>query len=239
VKTLRSKAAIVQYWDRLFQAVGASPDSVAVDFEKSGVVRQQESCGGIFNRNASRAISLVTVDQSPTLDGKDPTVKVQDAFLTVTCASPVALSAGVAFSSIEQKEFAIVKSPGTTPGGTSVSKFGTLSDSSFHPMPAAFVHGRLIESADHQVGLHTTFGVSGNFQNQSSGGSSAEFLSGLSVGLWRTFYVTAGLHIGTKAELAGGFNEGDLVPSDVTNMQGLVKRSYKIGFGLAFSFAKP
>lgn len=181
----------------------------------------------------------MTVDESPTLDGSTPAVKTQDAFLTITCASPVALSAGVAFSSIEQKEFAIVKSAGSTPGGPSVAKFGTLSDSAFHPMPAAFVHGRLVESADHKVGLHATLGVSGNIQGQASGGSSAEFLTGLSLALWRTIYLSAGLHIGTRAELAGGFHEGDLVPSDISTIQGQVKRSYTAGFGFAFSFGKP
>jgi hypothetical protein len=239
VNTLRAKAAIVDYWDRLFQAVGAAPGSVAVDFQKSGVARDEEPCGNIFNQNASRAISIVTVDESPTLDGNAPAVKTQDAFLTVTCASPIALSAGVAFSSIEQKEFAIIKSAGSTPAGPSVSEFGTLSDSAFHPMPAAFVHGRLLESADHQFGLHATLGISGNIQGQDSGGSNPEFLTGISFALWRTIYLTGGLHIGTKAELAGGFHEGDLVPSDITTIQGQVKRSYTAGFGFAFSFGKP
>ena len=239
VNALRAKAAIVEYWDRLFQSVGATPDSVNVDFQNSGVLRDEEPCGNIFNQNAGRAISLVTVDESPTLDGNPPAVKTQDSFLTVTCASPISLSAGVAFSSIRQKEFAIIKSAGNTPGGPSVAKFGTLSDSRFRPLPAAFVHGRLIESADHKVGLHATLGVSGNIQGQDSGGSSAEFLTGFSLALWRTIYLSAGLHIGTKAELAGGFQEGDLVPSDISTIQGQVKRSYTQGFGFAFSFGSP
>lgn len=239
VKALRAKVAIVKYWEKLFADIGAKPGSVSVDFGTSGVAKDQEPCGNFFNQNVSRAISLVTVDEAPTLDGSAPAVKAQDAFLTVTCASPVALSAGVAFSNIEQKEFAIIKSAGSTPGGPSVSKFGTLSDSAFHPMPAAFVHGRLLESADHQLGLHATLGISGNIQGQDSGGSSPEFLTGISFALWRAIYLTAGLHIGTKAELAGGFHEGDLVPSDISTIQGQVKRSYKAGFGFAFSFGKP
>ncbi len=239
VNALRAKAAIVEYWNRLFQAVGAVPGSVAVDFQKSGIARDEEPCGNIFNQNASRAISLVTVDESPTLDGNIPAVKTQDAFLTITCASPVALSAGVAFSSIEQKEFAIIKSAGSTPGGPSVAKFGTLSDSALHPMPAAFVHGRLVESAGHKVGLHATLGISGNIQGQDSGGSSPEFLAGVSLALWRTIYLSGGLYIGSKAELAGGFHEGDLVPSDISTIQGQVKRSRKLGIGFAFSFGKP
>lgn len=239
ITALRAKVAIVGYWKKRFADIGAVPGKVTVDFSQSGVVKDQEPCGNIFNQNASRAISLVTVDETPTLDGNAPTVKTQDPFLTVTCASPIALSAGVEFSSIRQKEFAIVKSAGSTPGGPSVAKFGTLSDSAFHPMPAAYVHARLKESAGHMVGLHATLGVSGNIQGQDSGGSSAEFLTGFSLALWRTIYISAGAHIGTRPELAGGFHEGDLVPSDITTIQGQVKRSYTAGFGFAFSFGKP
>jgi hypothetical protein len=239
INALRTKVATVKYWEKRFADIGATPGAVAIDFSQTGVVRDEEPCGNIFNQNASRTISLVTVDETPTLDGNSPTVKTQDPFLTVTCASPIALSAGVGFSSIRQKEFAIIKSAGSTPGGPSVAKFGTLSDSAFRPMPAAYVHARLKESADHKLGLHATLGVSGNIQGQDSGGSSAEFLTGFSLSLWRTIYISVGAHIGTQSELAGGFHEGDVVPSDITTIQGQVKRSYTGGFGFAFSFGKP
>jgi hypothetical protein len=103
----------------------------------------------------------------------------------------------------------------------------------------ALAHARLKEFAGHLIALHATVGVAGNLQGQSSGGSAVEFLLGGSVSFVRVIYLSAGLHIGTKDELAGGFKVGDLVPSDITTIQGQVKRSYTTGFGFAISFTKP
>jgi hypothetical protein len=144
----------------------------------------------------------------------------------------------VAFSTIQQKEFAIVKSNGGA-GKPSVNEFQALNDSHIHPMPIGMVHVRLAEWGNHVYAFHGSLGVAGNFQSQSSGGSSAEFLPSLSFSFWRTMFVSIGPHIGTKTALAGGFKEGDTVPSDITTIQGQVKRSYTVGFGFAFTFTKP
>lgn len=241
---LRSKLAIVKYWNSLFEDIGLrrdmSPDqitSAAIDdaFATAVPVR----CGTLFNLNSSTAVNVVSVDESPTLDGGSPTVKTQNAFVTVNCGSPFAVSAGIGFSTIQQKEFAIIKSPGGA-GNPSINIFGSLNDSRLHPMPIGMVHVRLGELGDnHRYAFHASFGVAGNIKDQSSGGSAAEFLPGMSVSFFRTMFLSFGPHIGTKAQLAGGFKEGDPVPSDITTIQGQVKRSYTVGFGFAITFTKP
>jgi hypothetical protein len=236
-KALKNKAAIVNFWKARLDAFGikggATPDLLPFS-----VVRQDVGCKAVFNFNSSIAVSLVSVDEKPTLDGTAPTAKSQDPFLTVTCASRISISAGAGFSTILQKGFAIVKSAGG-PNGASVNKFGALSDSRFNPMPMALANVRLFESQGHLVAVHASVGVAGNLQGQASGGSSAAFLLGPSLSFARAVFLTVGLHIGTKDELAGGFKENDPVPSDITTIQGQVKRSYTRGFGFAISFSKP
>ena len=119
------------------------------------------------------------------------------------------------------------------------SKERTINDSRLHPMPIAMVHLRLADWDNHKFAFHASFGVAGNIKGQESGGSAAEFLPGVALSFWRTMFLTIGPHIGTKAELAGGFKEGDQVPSDITSIQGQVKRSYTVGFGFAVTFTKP
>jgi hypothetical protein len=243
VGQLKSKLAIVKYWDLHFSDIGlrrTMTDSQINDADISAAFSTAipVRCGTLFNMNSSTAVSVVTIDQTPTLDGNNPTVKTQPSFVTVTCASPLSVSAGIAFSTIEQKEFAIIKSPGGA-NNTSVNKFGTISDSRLHPMPIGMVHLRLADWSNHKYAFHASFGVSGNIKGQDSGGSAAEFLPGVAFSFWRTMFLTLGPHLGTKAELAGGFKEGDLVPSDITSLQGQVKRSYTVGFGFAITFTKP
>jgi len=55
--------------------------------------------------------------------------------------------------------------------------------------------------------------------------------------LFRTMYITSGVHIGKQASLAGGFRVGDQVPSGITSPP--IQTSYKAGLGLAITFTKP
>src|ERR1700731_134342 len=141
---LRSKLAIVKYWNSLFENLGLRKEMTAeqisnANIDDAFVTAVPVRCGTLFNLNSSTALSVVTVDESPTLDGGSPSVKTQSAFVTVTCGSPFAVSAGIGFSNIQQKEFAIIKSSGG-PGNPSVNTFGSLNDSRLHPMPIGMVH---------------------------------------------------------------------------------------------------
>lgn len=241
IKNLKSLIAIAKSWDANFVQIGLknsmSPKQVEdANIDSSFVASKPVSCGTLFNQTSNTAISLVVFDQTVIFDGKSPTPKTQDSFVNVTCSTPFTLSGGVGFSLIRQQEFAIVKSSGG-PNNTSINKFGTLGDSKVHPMPLAMAHARIADFWDHKSALHVSVGVAGNIQGQDSGGSSAEFLLGGSLSFWRTMYLSAGLQIGTKTQIAGGFKIGDPVPSDVTSIQ--VQKSYAPGFGFAITFTKP
>jgi hypothetical protein len=242
-KLLKSKVAIVQYWDALFKDMGLRSDMTLPQIDNQDIsgafyATTGVKCGTLFNQTANTAVNLVAADLGPTLEGKDPEVKAQGAFVTVSCSTPFSLSAGIAFSTIRQQEFAIVKSS-AGPGNPSVNKFGVVNESSITPMPMVMANVRLWDWQRHKYAFHGTFGVGGNLQNQASGGSSAEFLPGVSLSFWRTMYVTAGPQIGTKSELAGNFNVNDVVPADITSIQGQVKRTRTVGFGFAITFTKP
>ena len=240
---LPTNVSIIKFWDNRFQELGLSttlPDAamgqltLADFFVTSTLLR----CGNIFNQSSSTTASLTTYDESQTLSGSlsAPNAQQDKNFFTITCASPFAVSAGVEFSTVPSREFAIVKSAGGA-NNTSTNEFGYSSQSSFHPLPAAIVHARIWESQSQRYAFHISAGASGNIQGQNSGGSSAEFLAGGSFSFFRTMFVTAGLHIGTKTSLAGGFKVGDTVPSDVTTVP--VTKSYTTGFGIAITFTKP
>jgi hypothetical protein len=243
IKGLKSKAAIVQYWDALFKDIGLRTEMTSKQIDDQDIspsfhARTGVRCGTLFNQTANTSINLVVADLTPTLDGKDPEIKAQGAFVTVSCSTPFSLSAGVGFSTIRQQEFAIIKSSGGT-GNPSVNTFGVISDSSITPMPIVMTNVRLWDWSHHKYAFHGSFGISGNLQNQASGGSTAEFLPAGTLSFWRTMYVSMGPQIGTKPELVGNFKVGDPVPSDITTINGQVKRTRTVGFGFAITFTKP
>jgi hypothetical protein len=240
VKAIKKQIAIVFYWNSLFSTLGLRTDLdhdglVAVKLSGFAVHRELK-CGTLFNQTSNTAVNIVTADLGPTLSGNDPTIKAQSAFATVSCTTPFAVSAGVGFSTIEQKQFAIVKSPDGK-GGT-VSTFGTTSDSKVTPVALAVAHVRIHEWLNHKVGFYGSLGIGGNLQNQSSS-SPVQFLPGVSFALWRTMYLTAGAEIGNQTSLAGGFKEGDPVPAGIDAITGLTTTSYTTGFGFAITFTKP
>jgi len=241
--SLTTNIGILKFWDSRFRELGLATEITGTQLAQLGlsdffVNSTPLNCGNIFNQSSSTSASATVYDESQTLSGNlaTPSAHQDQNFFTLTCASPFSVSAGVEFSTIPSQEFAIVKSAGGA-NNTSVNKFGLTSNSSFHPLPVAIVHVRLWESRDQRFAFHASAGASGNIQGQNSGGSSAEFIMGGSFSFFRTMFVTAGLHVGTKSTLAGGFKVGDTVPSDITSVQ--VTKSYTTGAGIAITFTKP
>jgi hypothetical protein len=240
---LAKNITILKFWDARFLELGLRNDMTdaerqALSIANAFVDSTQLTCPNIFNQSSSTAASLTVFDESQTLSGNlgVPSSHQNQNFFSLTCASPFAVSAGIEFSTITAREFGIIKSVGGA-NNTSVNKFGLTSDSAFHPLPVALVHVRLWDSMDHRFAFHASAGASGNIQGQNSGGSSAEFLTGGSLSFFRTMFITAGLHVGTKSTLAGGFKVGDTVPSDISSVQ--VTKSYTKGVGIAITFTKP
>ncbi|HKV64058.1 MAG TPA: hypothetical protein VJO16_19280 [Candidatus Acidoferrum sp.] len=236
-KAIGKDMGLIVYWRDVLAGFLEQDGSLPKEPAGRFVVHQDVPCRTVFNMNRSTAVKLTVGDRLPFFDGQQMSSQTHDAFVTVTCTSPFSLSAGVAFSSIEQREFAIVQSAPAAGSTTLVSKFGYSSKSAFHPLPLAMAHMRFYESESHRYAVHATFGIAANIQGTNAGGSNAEYLPGLSFSLFRTMYLTAGVHIGKQASLAGGFNVGDVVPAGITSPP--LQTSYKAGAGFAVTFTKP
>jgi hypothetical protein len=221
------KIGIVQYWKTTF--TGLRPDS----FKKQAEVQ----CSVLFNRNEQTVLKLILTDRTAIFDGQVPQPQTKDNLLTVTCSSPFSISAGAAFNTIHNPQFAIVKSAPAAGGTTSINTFGITSNSHVNPYPIAMAHGRLYNWSQNRYALHFSFGVGASVSGQNSGGSSPEFLTGLSLSFFRTIFVTGGLDVAKQTQLIGGFMVGGTVPSDVTAPP--TSSSYKPGFGFAITFTKP
>jgi hypothetical protein len=240
VTALRKSLAVAKFWDERLSSMGLTrqltPAQIdSLNLSPAMTKSAPETCSNLFNKSETRIVSVSYSDLTPTLNGSAPTPGKTDPFVTITCTTPFSLSAGVAFSTIPNPEFAIVKSSG--PNNTSVNEFRTLSDSRPHPMPIAIANVRLHDWKNNLLAAHLSFGVAGNFQAQSSGGSSADFLLGGSLSIWRTMFLTLGLDVGAQPSLGGGFHVGGTVPPDVTSVP--VSKSYTTGFGFAITFTKP
>ena len=241
-QALTANLSLIQFWQSRFQSLGFGYDPAAplptkptvAIFSNDHVV----SCGGLFNQTVTSVFSVSATDQAPTLlSAKATSSSGAQSFYTVTCTTPIAVSGGVEVSGIRDQEYQIVKSAPPAGSTTSVSKFGYTNNSPVHLLPIVMAHARLGEYANGKVAVHMSVGVSGNLQGQSSGGSSAEFLIGPSLSLFRTMFFTAGVHIGYQSQLAGGFNVGDTVPTDITAPQ--VYKSALVRYGIAVTFGKP
>jgi len=241
VKALKKEVAIVKYWDSLFSNLGLRTSimksdlpslDISAGFYQHVVIR----CGVLFNQTSNSSINIVTTDLGPTLQGATITSKPGNAFVIVSCGTPFAVSAGVGFSTIRQRQFAILQSSDGK-GGT-VNTFGLTNDSGINPVALAIAHVRLLEWDRHKYAFYASLGIAGSLQNQSSS-SPVQFLPGISVSFWRTMYITAGPQIGTETSLTGGYKIGDTVPSGVSSVTGLLKTSRAVGLGLAITFTKP
>jgi hypothetical protein len=240
-KALTKKVAIVQYWNVLFTTMGLRTDLLNSDIEAKDIspafyTTTAVRCGVLFNQTSNTAVNIVAADLGPTLQGNDPTIKAQGAFVTVSCGTPFAVTAGVGFNTIEQKQFAIVPSPDGK--GGYINTFGTTNDSKVTPFALAVVHVRLLEWDRHKYAFYGSLGVGGSLQNQTNN-SPVQFLPGVSMSFWRTMYITVGPDIGNQSSLTGGFKVGDTVPSGITSVAGLTKTSHTVGLGFAITFTKP
>jgi hypothetical protein len=206
---------------------GPSPSPDPFSFQMEG------TCEFSFSRTKTTSITLTRVDQMPGTTAANPETVLS---VTVECTSPFSISAGVAFSTIPEREFAI-QPVATTPGSsTTVNTFVSTANSSFHPLVLGMVHVRLFEPSE-RISFHGSFGVAANIRSQNAGGSDAEFLIGPSISFFRTMFLTPGLHIGREVSLGAGYHEGDPVPSSITTPP--LEKSYKPAFGFAVTFTKP
>lgn len=232
----RDARELLVTWRGRMAALRSRWEDYQKDSRKAGDPFSAEAtadCEFAFARTKTTAVTLARSDQMP-----GTTAATAETVLSVSieCTSPFSVSAGVAFSSIREHEFAI-QPVATPPGATTTrNEFVATAKSGFHPLPLAVVHARLYEPAD-WFALYGSFGLAGNLRSESSGGSDAEYLLGPSVGLFRTMFITLGVHIGREVALGAGFAEGDPVPANITAPP--LKKAYKPAFGLAITLASP
>ena len=195
---------------------------------------QDIQCHGVFGGNDA----ALTLHVSPAISFPGAPNQTAQTFDlgTMTCSAPIAFSAGVAFSSINENDFAINQVT-TSSGGTSTTsnEFQLASQGSFTPLPMGFAHARLWETPEALISVHATVGVGAHIRSQSSGGSDPEYVVGGSISLWHVIYFTGGVDFGSSVTLADGYTVGSAVPSSVTQPPLQVNRAVGTAFAISFS----
>ncbi len=230
VQWMHNMMSLRDVWDSYKKKPNETPNPFETSFSAG--------CDYTFATTKQNSIKLTQVDNLPDKTAAPPAEVLS---VTMQCASPLTVSAGVAFSTIASNEFGIQPiGPPPADSTTPTNVFVLTSSSSFHPLPIGLVSARFAEPNE-KVSFHLSFGMAGNFNSQSAGGSSAEFLIGPSIALFRTMFFTAGVHIGKEAQLADdlkvGNTSGPTVPAGITTPP--LHTSYTAGFGFAITFTKP
>lgn len=230
---IAARDLLITWHDRMSTLLGRWNDFTNRRIPDPFSMPYQADSGFAFSRTKTTAVTLVRVDQMPGTPAANPETVLS---VSVECTSPFTMSAGVAFSTLAEREFGIQAV--ATPQGstTTANQFVAVTKSSFHPLPIGMVHVRLWEPSE-WFSLQAGFGVAGDIKSESAGGSDADFLIGPSFALFRTMFLTPGLHLGREVSLGGGYRLGDPVPSTVTTPP--LQKSYKAAFGFAVTFTKP
>jgi len=190
-------------------------------------------CNISTNTNKANVVKVSGLDNFPRFASQQPTaLTIGGNVANVTCSTPFVISAGMEISFLKSPTYGLVPS-----GTTGAKQFGITDNGGINPMALAMAHWRLHDFVDHKLGLYGSFGTAAHVQASAAGGSSAEYVSGFSLGFFRTAFVTAGWHLGKVGTLDGGYTVGSPVPTGVTTVP--VISSYKSGFGLAITFTKP
>jgi hypothetical protein len=220
----------LSFWDVRMNGISAAGDP----FEMEHV----SNCSFRFGSTKKTDEKLVKTDLMPgSADGTAAPAPQTISLVTVECTTPVALTAGVEFNSIREREFAIqsvAQVAGTT---TPVNIFVSTAHSALRPTPIAMVNLRWYECND-ALSFHSSLGVVAAIKGQSSGGSDVEYLvAPITVGLFRTAFLSPGFHVGREVRLGAGFREGEVVPPNITTAP--IQKLWKVGFGFAITFTKP
>lgn len=200
----------------------------AADFSISAA---PENCGGLMGRAGTTTETLTLTDrQNP--------AKTSTYSVTVACPSAIALSAGFIFSGLRQHTFAAIPNNTALPAppvGQPTPPPATVQDTNrvaFRPLPFAFVHLAL----QRQCMEHCLFASFGAGLNGSTSGANVDFATGLTYGVFRYMYLTAGLHLGQTTEPAAGYSVGS--PIAVGASVPTVTRTQS-AFFLGISFGTP
>jgi hypothetical protein len=187
-------------------------------------------CGFAFDQTKSSKIEIIKRDRL----ASPGTNEIREEVITVECTSPLSISGGFGFSTIDEMEFVFVQSKpdATSTPQTPVNRFGFKNRSSFRTLPVLLLNTRLWEPSD-TFAVHASAGAAVDIKTGQAG-TDIEFIVGPSLSFKRTLFITPGLHIGRVPTLTGGFNLGDVVPSGVSSPP--VEKAWKRGFVTTFTF---
>jgi hypothetical protein len=212
-------------------------DPILVGVVNGGVagftIETKARCSFSFDSNKEIKIKLVKRDRLAAA-GATPTT---EEIVTAVCSSPLTISGGFGFSTIEEKEFVLVQSTKTVTnnGQTSqmvINRFGLKNNSSFRTIPVLLLNTRFWEPNE-TLALHLSAGAAVDIKT-GQGGTDLEFIVGPSLSFKRTLFVTPGLHIGRVPKLAGGFMLDQEAPTGVSTPP--VEKAWKPGFATTFTF---
>jgi len=150
------------------------------------------------------------------------------------------ISAGIAWSGLEDRTFKAVQSTETQTAegsteATTVQKVGFDKDSSSRTTPLVLLNtriGTVWTLKGSAVDLHASFGLSAKVQDSST---TAEYLAGFSLGLAENrFFLTVGGYYGNVTKLEGGFTPGSTLPADVKSPPVHQEKHWKPGFALTY-----
>ena len=189
-------------------------------------------CGFAFAQTKSTKVEIIKRDRS-----MEDASESREEIVTVECTTPLSISGGIGFSSINEKDIAFVQSKKETTDAdgqtttTAVNQFGVENQSDVRTVPLLLLNTRIIEKGG--FGLHASAGTAVDIKTGEAG-TDIEFVFGPSVSLWRSLFLTLGWHRGRAAELAGGFEIGQEVPSSVSAPP--LQKSWQDGFVFAFTY---
>ena len=200
LQTLASNITIVKAWKSRLERFGLNTnvkDFKIIDglpLDSIFYWSQTTTCGNIFNQSSTTSFSSAAIDELPTLDGAEPdaTGVVVQNFYVVTCSSRIC---GIGWRRVFHNSKSGVWNHQSGWGCKQyVGKQVRLSHKfGYPPAPVVVVHMRFTESNDEKYAGYLSLGISGNLQGQASGGSTAEFLLGPSVSIFRTMFITPGV----------------------------------------------
>lgn len=219
--------AVLRQWRDIFADAQAQGESY---FE---LPYKDAGCGFAFDQNKETEVTLIKQDRLAPAN----TPPTEQLLVTVVCSSPLSVSGGFGFSSVNEREFVFVQStkPVTTDGQTTqqvVNRFGFKNNSSFRTIPMVLLNTRVYEPND-TVSVHLSAGAGVDIKTGEAG-SDVEFIVGPSFSFKRSMFVTTGFHIGRVPKLAGGFQIGDEVPEGIDAPP--IEKAWKTGFIIGITF---
>jgi hypothetical protein len=207
-------------------------DAVTAGGANALSLEHRVDCGFSFNQTKAAKIELVKRDRLA-----PPTAVTREEVVTVECSTPISVSAGFGFSTVDEQDFGFVPFTKTgtdaegNPTSTVVQHFALDQQSNFRPLPLLLINTRIAEPNETWA-LHGSLGAAVDVKSGESG-TDIEFLVGPSISIKRSLFITLAFHAGRVPKLAGDFETGDEVPEGVSEPP--LQKEWKPGVALTFT----